>query len=176
MQLAATDSALHPVVLIILVAVAIFWHLCLRDAHKTLIKQEADRRRARVLRIKWLPGHTFNKNDICFDVTLRLASGKRVNSVCRCDIHSNHLLWETCPWADEKEYSSSLHETGRPPSSFHEMLASHAPRPEPAKAPFAKADALPRIVADCERCGYGLQNGWSVCPNCGTDTPSSQEG
>lgn len=149
MNLIASSSS-SPVWLIALVIVVILifqWAAML--AHKAEIRNEVDRLKAKLLSVQWKPFYGFgDSNDTFYDVTMELPSGKRVSAICKCNLWHG-VYWKSTPWSQE--------------------LLREPTQPPPAEFPPPSA----RVTADCSRCGYGLQEGWKVCPNCGTEVGAS---
>ncbi len=136
----------HPLAAVILLVLGGLWWWMQRDMNRDEIRRVARRWNARALHIRWLPCHTLNENETAYEVTLQLASGKRLKAVCRCS-PDDDLVWEGAPWWAHDQ----------PPTP-----------PSATPTPSAPADAQ-RIVADCPRCGHGLRQATPACPNCGTE-------
>ena len=165
--LAASSSSLDPAWWFLLVIGLYLWRWWEKQADdRKVIRKEAARWQARVLGIEWLPGHALGRRETAYRVALKLASGKRLNAVCRCSRYAE-LVWEGQPWWAEGPQSEP-DEAGGP--SLHDTVADDAPGTEAAPGlPFAHAAESRRIVADCIRCGYGLLESSRACPNCGTE-------
>jgi hypothetical protein len=130
------------------IAIIIFFHWLAMGAHKSAIRTEVYKLKAKLINIRWLPFEGGgDKNDTFYEVTMVLPSGRRVNALCKCNMWHG-VYWKSTPWAEE-------------------LLREPAPKNEfdPSVKPM-------RVVADCATCGYGLQQGWVACPNCGTDVAS----
>lgn len=149
MSFVAASSSMPWWVFILIIAAIIFFQWFAMGSHKTEIRREVDRLKAKLVNIRWLPFFGGgDKNDTFYEVTMVLPSGKRVSAVCKCNVWHG-VYWKSMPWSQE-------------------LLR------EPAPDKKAELEARTfRVVADCSRCGYGIQQGWSVCPNCGTEVPPS---
>lgn len=141
----AASSATSGWVILLLIAAAIVWYWLATGAHKTVIRMEVHKLQAKPIRIRWLPWHDSGEdNDTFYEVTLELPSGKRVSALCKCS-NLSEVSWQSTPWSQE---------------------LPQEPAPE---LQFDPVSQRMRVVADCSRCGYGLQQGWVACPNCGTE-------
>ena len=167
--LAASSSSLDPAWWFLLVIGLYLWRWWEKQADdRKVIRKEAARWQARVLGIEWLPGHALGRRETAYRVALKLASGKRLNAVCRCSRYAE-LVWEGQPWWAHGQPQQSALGQGQE-LSFRDTLAAHASGPEAAPGlPFDPAAESRRIVADCPRCGYGLMQSSTACPNCGTE-------
>lgn len=147
MNLVAASSNNPWWLIILVIAVIIISHWFAMSSHKKEIRAEVGRLKANLVNIRWMPFFGGgDRNDTFYEVTMVLPSGKRVSAVCKCNIWHG-VYWKSTPWSQE-------------------LLR------EPAPDKKAELDTRPlRVIADCSRCGYGIQQGWSVCPNCGTEVP-----
>lgn len=141
---AQTTSNIFPFgFLVLVVAIVIFCRWLAMGAHKSAIRTEVTKLKSKLINIRWIPGGG-DKNDTVYEVTLVLPSGKQVSAMCKCNVWHG-VYWKSMPW----------------------LLRESAP-----KRDFAPAAKPMRVVADCSTCGYGLQDGWVACPNCGNEVAS----
>lgn len=136
------DSSSWVIFLLVLSAV-VFFHWISMRSHKSSIRMEVAKLRARLVDIRWMPFYGWgDKNDTFYEVTMVLPSGREVSAICKCNTWHG-VYWKSTPWAQEL-------------------------MKEPVMA--ITADEHPQqIISDCKTCGYGIQKRWVVCPNCGTD-------
>lgn len=145
-SLAANSSDTEFWMILIMVPVAIFFHWLARGSFETEIRLAVNKLGAKLIRVRWLPLHDLeDRHNTCYDVTLQLPSGRQFSAVCKCNATTG-IYWESSPWAQE-------------------LLQE----PPPAVEAVPKST---RIFTDCTRCGYGIQQGWVMCPNCGTEVAS----
>lgn len=148
MNLAALSTTDTLWMILLVIPIIIFFHWAAMGSHETEIRLEVNKLKAKVIRIRWLPLHDLGDRDnTCYDVTLRLPSGRQVSAICKCNV-SHGVYWQSTPWAQE-------------------LLQEPPPAPG-----FEATPPSTRIVSDCSRCGYGMQQGWVMCPNCGTEAAS----
>lgn len=146
-HLAQTSSHGSGWLILPVIAIVIFCHWLAMGSHKSSIRTEVSKLKAKLISIKWLPFHGGgDRNDTFYEVTLVLPSGKRVSSICKCNIWHG-VYWKSTPWSEA-------------------LLREPVP-----EAKFDPSQSM-RVVADCSRCGYGIQQGWVACPNCGTELGS----
>ena len=140
MHLATFSSDAPFWLLLLAISVIIFFKWFVMGSYKMVIRSEVAKLKAKLVRIHWLPLHGRGAwLDAFFEVTMVLPSGNKVSAVCKCNIWDG-VYWKSMPWQLKPAPAAEQGPTSQPP----------------------------RIVADCARCGYGIQQGWKACPNCGT--------
>jgi hypothetical protein len=168
MHFLAASSPLDPAWWFLLVIGLHLWRWWEKRADdRKVIRKEAARWQARVLGIEWLPGHALGRRETAYRVALKLASGKRLNAVCRCSRYAD-LVWEGQPWWAEGPQPQPEPDEAEVPS-LHDTVADDVAGTEAATGRALPAAESGRIVADCIRCGYGLLESSRACPNCGTE-------